>query len=402
MVHPLVKLTGTTLIAIVAVTAVALVAGAVLTWRRWRRCRMVRTVAALACSQLLVALTVGLAVNQRQDFFSSWTDLAGADTPPAVAPRVTAGAMDARAAEHARNAEPGHGVVLAFRLHGARSKLNLPALVYLPPQYSLHSWRQRRFPVVEFLDGFPGRPTHWTNSLHIQTMLDAEIRAGRMPPTVAVFPTQSTDPSTRDSECVDEVHGPQYATYLTSDVKQVLRRDFRVLPGRSGWGLIGYSTGGFCAANLALRRGFGYAAAASISGEFAPYTGPRVDDLFHGDRTVREANTPTWVVRHDRHLPAIAVYAACARPDPEPCQEGRTFARAARGSPVSVQKVELPTGGHNFYVWRAVLPAALDFLSAHLSPPLAPAAAPGHPKTVLPTPAPAPTARPVAHRSRRP
>jgi hypothetical protein len=33
----------------------------------------------------------------------------------------------------------------------------------------------------------------------------------------------------------------------------------------------------------------------------------------------------------------------------------------------------LHTGGHNFRVWRFFEPAALDWTSLHLSPPLAPA-----------------------------
>jgi S-formylglutathione hydrolase FrmB len=43
-----------------------------------------------------------------------------------------------------------------------------------------------------------------------------------------------------------------------------------VVPPGPGWGIAGYSAGGFCAANLALGYPRGYGAAAVMSGYFTP------------------------------------------------------------------------------------------------------------------------------------
>jgi enterochelin esterase-like enzyme len=370
------SLTGRPLLLVVGLLALAMPVLAVYGWR-WHRLRLLRTVAFVACGQLLVSLAIGLEVNRRQDFFTSWDDLAGS-TERAHAAAVPPGTMDGRAAARAADAAPGHGVVLSMRLAGPRTGLALPAYVYLPPQYSQPGWRHRRFPVIEALDGYPGSPRRWLSTLHLPQVLDREIAAGRMAPTVVVLPTQQTEPW-RDSECVDAVGGDQFGTYLTRDVQQVVRSRFRVATGRAGWGLIGYSTGGFCADDLPLQPGHGYAAAAAMSGYFVPYQDRGTGDLFRGDRAAREANYPLWQVEHARHLPGIAYYSVCAAPDPEPCREARRFAAALRRhpGPVSLTRVELHTGGHNMVTWRAVEAPALDWLSGHLIPPLAAAAVPG-------------------------
>jgi S-formylglutathione hydrolase FrmB len=381
----LLRLTGLPLLVLVCLAAVALPVLAVAGWSRWRWLRVPRTTALLVTGQVLVAFAFGLAINRSQQIFTSWSDLLGVDGIGTHAGVTTAGDLDARVAEHARRAAPGHGVVLALRLHGPRSGITLPAWVYLPPQYSRPAWRDRRFPVIEALDGFPGSPQRWLDSLHLKTVMDTEIAAGRMRPTVVVLPEQSSNNLKHDSECVNQVGGPQYGTYLTTDLRHVIDADFRVIRNRYGWGLTGYSTGGFCAANLALRPGYGYAAAASLSGVFAPYLDGSTGNLFDGSAAARHANDPDWQVRHARHLASVAVYAACAAPDPAPCRQARTFAAAARGTPVHVTLMELARGGHTFVTWRAVAAPALDFLSDHLVGPTEPPAVPDdHIPTVIP------------------
>ncbi|GAA4203506.1 alpha/beta hydrolase [Actinocatenispora rupis] len=376
------SLTGRPLLVVVGLLALAMPVLAVYGWR-WRTLRLVRTIALVVCGQLLFSLAIGLEINRKQDFFTSWDDLLGAEGTKTQA--AASGTLDRKAAADAAN-KHGHGIVMSLRIPGARSGLDLPALVYLPPQYSQKGWTHRRFPVVEALDGFPGTPERWTHTLHLPRILDAEIAAGRMAPTIVVMPTQQTN-KWRDSECINAVGGDQFATYLTRDVQQVVRTKFRAALTRDGWGLIGYSTGGFCVNNLAFQPGYGYAAGAAMSGYFIPYQDRGTGNLFHGNVKARQASYPLWQLEHARHLPGISLYSACAKPDPEPCKEAHLFAAALRRhpGPVHLTQVEVNTGGHNMVTWRAIEGPAFDWLSAHLGPPLAVASVPGNiPRTPLP------------------
>jgi len=350
------SLTGLPLLVIVCVLAVGLPVAAVLCWR-WRRLRLTRTAALLVCGQLLITAGFLLAVNRQQRFFTSWSDLAGQDRLPAL----PSGQRDPGTPTGTGHAA---GTVYATRIAGPRSHLDLPADVYLPPQYDQPGWRHYRFPVLEFLDGFPGNPQRWLGALHLRQTLDQQIGTGRMPPVVAVLPSQSTR-ALHDSECIDAVHGRRYATYLVDDVRTVLGARLRIATGRRAWGTIGYSTGGFCANNLALRPGYRFAAAASLSGYFRPYQDSSTGDLFGGLRSARRANNPLYLVQHARRLPALSFLAMCAAPDPVPCREGKAFAAVAR-PPLRVRRLVLPTGGHNMVTWRTVLPATLDWLGGHV------------------------------------
>ncbi len=387
------SLTGLPLLVLVAVAATALPVLAVLGWR-WRRLRVTRTAALLVCGQLLFGLALGLAVNRQQDFFTSWSDLLGRSVQAHATP-VRAGQWDGRVAARAANTSPDHGVVVSMRIPGAHSGIDLPAEVYLPARYSQPAWRHRRFPVIEVLDGFPGSPQRWVRGLRLAQYLDAEIAAGRMAPTVAVLPEQTRHPW-QDTECVNAVRGAQFGTYLTRDVRAVISARFRVLTDRRGWGLLGYSTGGFCANNLALQPGYRYAAAASLSGYFVPYQDSSTGNLFRGDQLAREANDPLYQATHTAGLPGISFYAACASPDPQPCREAREFAAATARGPLRTTVVRLPDGGHNAVTWRVVEAPALDWLSGQLSPPLAAPTVPGS----VPKHRPAPPARPGTVRAR--
>jgi len=382
--HYWLRLTGTPLLVLICVLAVALPAAAVFSWTRFRTLRVSRTIAALVASQLMVTLAIGLMINRSQNFFTSWSDLFGTAAPAAHQVKVAPGSLDSRVATHEAGAKAGQGVVVEITLHGTRSHITEPAWVYLPPQYNKAGWKQRRFPVIEALDGYPGDPQRWLNSLRLRQVMDAEIDSGRMQPTIVVLPTQTTGTG-HDSECINQVGGPQWATYLTTDLRQAIEKDFRAIANRDGWGLTGYSTGGFCTNNLALQHDYGYAATGSMSGYFVPYIDSSTGNLFAGSVAAREANDPTWQVEHVKNLPSISMYAACAAPDPDPCKEGRAFALAARGTPIQFTQMELPSGGHNFTTWRAVEAPVLDFLSDHLVGPAAPASVPDkHIPTVIP------------------
>lgn len=151
-----------------------------------------------------------------------------------------------------------------------------------------------RFDVVEMFHGTPSGPGNVTDELHIAQLLDTEIAAGRIPPVIAALPTTYEHQS---SECVDAVRGERDETFLAVDVPADVEARFPVVPGRS-FAAFGYSTGGFCAVNLALHPPDRYAAAASLSGYFTAGTAPGTSRLHPGNRTALLRNSPLWWVSH--------------------------------------------------------------------------------------------------------
>jgi S-formylglutathione hydrolase FrmB len=324
---------------------VAVAASAVALALCWDRIGVVgRTGIATACV-LSVALAAALQLNRLIEAYPSWSALTGvsssaAPAAPAVAPRDITGSR-----------------IIGVHVTGKASGLTLPMSVYLPPGYD--RGRHRRFPVIEALHGYPGSPHTWTRRLNVRAWLTQEIDAGRMAPTVVLFPYQ-TPKQLLDTECTNLAHGPQAETFLTRDVPAYAKAHLRVRTDRAGWALIGYSAGGFCATNLALRHPAEYAAAASLSG----YSNPGITV---GDGSEKTTNNDAWRLTH-LPQPATSLYLAWAADDPPTRRASTMIARLAH-APLTVTTAVVAYGGHSDAAWQKMEAPAFDWLSAHLARP---------------------------------
>jgi S-formylglutathione hydrolase FrmB len=349
---------------VTVVCAVAAVAGAAWGWERGRgRWVWPIRVVTLALCPLTALAAAAVAVNREVDSYSTWDDVFGVKHAANAAPAGAAQPGDTGAGE---GGGQGGSQVVQITIVGKRSGMSLPAFVYLPAGYGSVANRQTRYPVVEALAGFPGSPQTWFNGIGALRILDAEIAAGRMAPTVVVFPVQDATPS-RDSECVDAVGGAKFDTYLGLDVPDAIQAQFRVHTDRAGWALVGYSTGGFCAANLALRHPDRYTAMASLSGYFNPITDATTGDLYRGDAKARNENDPLWRLRK-LPVPMLSVYLAAASDDRYAMTHLHWFVDAAK-PPMRITTGLVPKGGHSKAVWSALGPAVFDWLSAQLVAP---------------------------------
>jgi enterochelin esterase-like enzyme len=292
-------------------------------------------------------------VNRSYGFYSSVDDLLG--RVPANVGGVAGPLPDPRIAANQR------GRVIQVRLGGARARISREALVYLPAAYSNPSQARRRFPVIELFHGYPGNPGNWIRQMHLAQVLDAEIASHRLPPVIAVIPTDD-DPG-RDSECVNAVKGQQDETYLAVDVPADIRHDFRALDTPRGWATVGYSTGGFCAVNLALHHPERFVAAASLSGYYSALVDRQTGDLYKGNAAARRFNSPQWLAAHRRG--SLPLYLVASRGDREAMRAMQIMRFAAEGR-LPIVTVTLPSGGHNFHVWYEASLAAFEWLGAHL------------------------------------
>jgi enterochelin esterase-like enzyme len=305
-----------------------------------------RSMAIVAC----LAATAGTGLiwaNRQVDAYPTWASLLGSTATAADAP-ITQGGGAIRS---------GEGQVVSYTVNGPASHLSMPVYAYLPPDYRKDS--TTHYPVVEALHGYPGSPLQWIKKLDVAHVLDTEIGAGRMAPTIVLFPYQTPNPRL-DTECTNLVNGPQTETFLTVDVPAFARTHLRVLSGAGGWGLTGYSAGAYCASDLLLRHPTEYAAAASLSG----YADPGIPV---GNGTEHTSYNEMWRLTH-LPIPAVALYLACAKTDKNALRGTEAVARAGR-APMSVTTSYVNGGGHNQATWRAMEAPSFDWLSSWLARP---------------------------------
>jgi hypothetical protein len=109
---------------------------------------------------------------------------------------------------------------------------------------------------------------------------------------------------TRDTECTNVPAGPQVFSFFSTDVPLALEQTFRVQTGPTGWATLGYSTGGYCAAKLAMMDPGQYSAAISMAGYYNAIQDRTTGDLYGGSAAYQNENDLFWRLSH---LPAPPV-----------------------------------------------------------------------------------------------
>jgi enterochelin esterase-like enzyme len=387
-----ISLTSGWLVVTLALLAVGATAAAAVTWdvARFRR---LRRAGLLVAAQVLTAAAIAAAANIAGGFYGSLSDLVGAGHGTGAVVRAgnaPAGgglAVEPWLAQARRDTGPGKGVWTSLTIAGKRTGYQLPAWVYVPDAYFDPAEPNRQFPVSLLFAGYPGSPQNWQRQGHLVAVLDQLMAQHRIPPMIMIAPSQNPT-GNRDSECVDAVDGARADTYLTQDVPDAISGHLRVIADRSAWSLMGYSTGGYCAVDLALRHPRQFASAISLDGYFQPAADATTGDLFKRHVDVRRSYTPIQTI-HDKRDASLRFYLLVGGAEPTVKQAAHSFAAAAH-KPDDVTIVDIP-GGHNWGTWTAALPGALAWLSADLPQPDAGTGAPAPPPSTAPPP-PAPPA----------
>ncbi len=252
-------------------------------------------------------------------------------------------------------------------LPGKLSGYNRRALVYLPPQYGQARYADVRFPVAELFHGTPGTPLSWDSVLQINRVADTLIARHIIGPMVLVMP--SINGSGRDYQ--DCVNGPGVSdeTYLTRDVRADMLARYRVSADPYEWGAGGYSSGGYCAANLALRHPGSFGAAAVIEGYFQAADGPAGAAL-NDTGSLETANSPLNLAERltPGSGPVPAFWVAAGTNDGADYRPATAFT-AALNRIEQVPFVKLSNARDTGNAWQAALPTALAWMWQQLAPP---------------------------------
>jgi enterochelin esterase-like enzyme len=404
-------------IALLVVLTIGALALCVWTWG-WPRLRFARRMATLGVSQLLIVLCVVASFNASQNFFVTWDELlqgagAGAvdDAPPVVAlppQNGSAGKNSGAAASQLQGAvdaaekryhtrpkdQAAAGIMVSTAIRGSRTAYALPARVYFPAAYFESAHASEKFPVIMFYTGYVGGLDVFQYTLGANLILDKAIEEKKIPPSLVVIPQQNPH-LPADSECVNAVRGDQAETYLALDVPDVVRSDLRVSTDRSKWALMGYSTGGFCAANMAIHHPEEFASVVSLSGYFHAVTDSSTGDLYKGDAPAKKANTPTQTVGLPRQLP-LSFYLAASGGDREGMAGIKEFSPKIK-APDQLTKAMAGKTGHNFATWKHAMPDAFAWLGKAFTETHA-AQASGPATQPSPTQSPKVAAKPPAHK----
>ncbi|MFB7666679.1 alpha/beta hydrolase [Kitasatospora sp. NPDC056138] len=320
-------------------------------------------------TQITAVLMVFVMVNNANLIYGSWDDLLGTGNHIRAVPTVPKedpnGAPDQTAKDRPKVIQQFKSVddpkvpkdVKTTDLKGQVSGVDGEVVVWTPPQYDDPAYKDKKFPVVELLPGWPGSSSTWYGSLHVTTKLKPLMQNGQVSPFILVSPRTLLLGNTTDTGCADVPGKVNAETWLTRDVPQMVLDNFRVDDSADRWAVAGYSAGGHCAEKLAVAHPNRYRAGISLSG----YNDPAAEDasLTAKDPHLREISNPLNILKTAATPPKVALFLAGNKGDG---YESGLAVKAAAKAPTTVTVQEM-TGPHTTDVWSNMLPEVFKWLT---------------------------------------
>jgi len=265
-------------------------------------------------------------------------------------------------------------------LHGVLAPLDIPpgtsgfahrqGTLYLPPGFS--DLASERLPVLVMLGGAPGGPQDWARGGYAAQTADAYATEHHGLAPILAFVDENGS-ATADTECVDGPGG-QAETFLAVDVPRYLSGLLHVPLNPGQWGVGGFSEGGTCGFELAVRHPDVYGTFVDIAGDRAPHLGSDAETLkklYGGDRAAMAAHDPAVLLRSHR-FDGLSGWFVAGSSDPTHTDVAHRLAGAARAAGITVSERIVP-GQHNWAfaatAFRAVLPAVAAHFEGGPPPP---------------------------------
>lgn len=238
--------------------------------------------------------------------------------------------------------------------------------IYLPRGYDLPDQPSKhRYPVIYLLHGDNDRATSWAEKASILDTANQLIDHGLLQPCILVMP------SAGHSWYID---GPEkMETAFIEDLIPQIDRKYRTLPERSGRMVAGLSMGGYGAMRLGLRHSEMFSALALMSPAIYAPDPPfissariapafQVNGVFNPDRW-RAMNYPNLLDGFAEAHEPLRLQLSAGLQDVYGTDAAATGFYAAWRAHGWEAELDLRPGGHDFILWRAILPDALRFLA---------------------------------------
>ncbi|TWG00352.1 alpha/beta hydrolase [Kitasatospora viridis] len=259
------------------------------------------------------------------------------------------------------------GPIMMTTLTGKKSGVTAKVWIWLPPEYNDPKYANYGFPVLTLYAGGQSNGYNtWTDDqLPIQVEDEQLVQQGKAHPFIMVMPVQNLVSNESQSlDCSDIPGQPKMDTWMSQDVPDFVRANFRTIKSRDGWGLMGASTGAFCSAKMALQHPDQYKAAVPIDGYFDPDS-----SFWKGHETERLANSPDVLVGQGKADVRMLATAGGATPDEVKLVKA-WVAKAA--PPTKIDYYEQPGGKHLTSHFKKMIPDTLQWLTQNLQGPTAP------------------------------
>lgn len=259
-------------------------------------------------------------------------------------------------------------------LHGKKSGYTGKVWVWAPKAYSDPKYANSGFPVLIALPGGPGFPdNYWADpGLELEEHISDWYRSGRSKPFLLAMPVlnPATDAGGLYWDGSDIPGQPRMGTWLTQDVPDLMRANFRTFGSRDGWGFLGSSSGGFVGLKSVLQYPDRFKAAMACGPDIVPDS-----PLWRGHEKLQQQNDPQRLAAQliARRGPEVDLaFQVGSDENPRTVAGVKNFIAQYGKGPIHTALNVIQGGHHNAYTYvPAMGTGPIQWLSSHLKGPTA-------------------------------
>ncbi|MEV4431575.1 alpha/beta hydrolase-fold protein [Streptomyces sp. NPDC049555] len=186
--------------------------------------------------------------------------------------------------------------VSVVSITGGKSGFKGKVWVWAPKEYMDPKFAKSGFPVLIALPGGPGHDgNYWAfgefgnDKLSLEGSITKWYQEGKSKPFLLAMPILNPGPDDGGIywDGSDIPGQPKMGTWLTEDVPDLMKANFRTLKSRDGWAFMGSSTGGFVGLKSVLQKPDKFKAVIASGPDIVPDS-----PLWKGHETERQQNNP--------------------------------------------------------------------------------------------------------------
>ena len=237
---------------------------------------------------------------------------------------------------------------------GPVSGITLPVRVVLPAGYRPDDGRT--YNVLVGLHGWVGDPQSLVTGIASPQRLKEAIDAGRIPPSILVFPSLNADGASQP-DCVNINGRPPVGTWTAEEIPRMIQATFpNVTNQRDGWMIMGISAGAYCAARTAydVPQRFG------AVGVMSSYDLPGEGSLAHSGKKLQAQNGLSTMLGA-RKPDGMRFYVLGAQDDSSGAARAAWLMDDAVRKPDSLTVDTPASGGHSWVLWNGYFPSLLTW-----------------------------------------
>ncbi|MFJ3204221.1 alpha/beta hydrolase [Streptomyces sp. NPDC086989] len=221
----------------------------------------------------------------------------GTDGTPKQAANAKALMPTGPKAEFKNSMTLGDGTHVAVTtLEGQKSGFKGKVWVWAPKEYNDPKFAKSGFPVMIALPGGAGYPSnYWMGTdLGLQTSISKWYSEGKSKPFILAMPVLNPGPDDKGIywDGSDIPGQPKMGTWLTEDVPDLMKANFRTIKSRDGWAYMGSSTGGFASLKAVLQHPDKFKAAICSGPDIVPDS-----SLWKGHDKEKAENNPELLAK---------------------------------------------------------------------------------------------------------